>query len=339
MLSKSKYIFYLLALGLVLLFVRSLDMEVLIAQYHKMGWHFYGVLAISLIAYTFGTLGWLLCLDQVLRWSRFKPYFLARLIGESFSLINPTGVLAGDVLKVHLLRRKGESRAKVVESVTISRVLLWVSFVLVLMVTLVLFSYGRISSTILLLVLSLLLMGCAVLLLVLLFHPRAYIYRGVEWIQKRLKWTWLEKRLEAVHTYNANTIQMWKLHRSKLLFAVTIFGTHYLMGALEFKYILWSLGVHIEFSMAVYLEVATSFLRSVMSFIPGQVGIEEYGNKYFLSMLGIKDDSIWMTVSIIRRLRQLLWLTLSVIAYFWYFKPSRAQSLVNKQSLHGSLVH
>ena len=318
MLVKLKYLFYVLALGLVVLFIRSLDLEMLVAHYNRMGWHFYGVLVISLMAYSLATIGWLLCLEQLINWSRFKPYFLTRMIGESFSMINPTGILAGDALKINLLSRQGEPTAKVIESVTVSRVLLWVSFVLVLMVSLVLFSSDRINSIALLIVLTFLLLICAVLLLLILFHPQAYIYKGIARLQKSLRWNWVELRLEGLRKYNNNTIQIWKKHKSKLLLAIVIFSLHYLLGALEFKYILWSLGVHVDFSMAVYLEVATSFLRSVMSFIPGQVGIEEYGNKYFLSTLGIKDDSIWKTVSIIRRLRQLLWLSLSVISYFWF---------------------
>ena len=336
--TSIKYLCYLLAIGLVLLFASALDLEVLVEHYHKMGWHFYGVLAISLIAYSFATLGWLLCIDQLITWSRFKDYFLARLIGESFSVINPTGILAGDALKIHLLGKKGESRSKVLESVTVSRVLLWVSFVLVLILVLLLFSSGKINSLILFLGFSVALLGCALLLLVLLFHPRAYIHKAFKGLHNFLKAKWLASRIEAIQSYNANTILIWKNHRSKLMIAITIFSLHYLLGGLEFQYILWSLDVPISFSTAVYLEVATSFLRSVMAFIPGQVGIEEYGNKYFLSMLGIKDENIWITVSIIRRLRQVLWLILAGVAYFWYFNPQKAQ-IKNKKSLYGSFIH
>jgi len=340
MCSKTKYLFYILAAVLVCLFVSTLDAEVLIEHYHRMGWHFYGVIAISLLAYTFATLGWLLCLDQLMRWSQFKPYFLARLVGEIFSTINPTGILAGDALKVHLLTQKGETRNKVVESVTVSRVLLWVSFVLVLIVTLLLFSSGKMASTTLFLLLSSVLVAAAVLLLLILFHPKTYIYKAVQKLQAKVQWAWLEQRLPQLLVYNNNTVLIWQNHRQKLLIAIVLFGIHYLLGALEFQYILWSLGVHIDFSMAVYLEVATSFLRSVMAFIPGQVGVEEYGNKYFLSMLGITDDKIWVTVSIIRRLRQVLWLTVAIISYFWYFKASPSTSFHNaKNFTDGRLVH
>ena len=55
-------------------------------------------------------------------------------------------------------------------------------------------------------------------------------------------------------------------------------------------------------------------------------------------MLGIKDENIWITVSIIRRLRQVLWLILAGVAYFWYFNPQKAQ-IKNKKSLYGSFIH
>jgi len=337
--TQAKYLFYLAAMVLVWLFVKQLDMDIVMEHYNKMGWHFYGILSISLVAYSLSTIGWMLCVDMAFDWRKFYGYFQARLLGECLSVINPTGVVAGDALKVHVMAKIGERKGRVVESVTISRVLLWVSFVLVLILTLMVFSIATTSSFVLVILISFLASIMAGGLLLFLFHPDRFIYKTTVAIQRFLKWDWLALRLNLVSTYNYNTVKMWITHRHKLMLAIFLFGLHYLAGAMEFQYILWTLDNNIEFSAAVYLEVATSFLRSAVAFVPGQIGVEEYGNKLFLTQLGVTDESIWITVSLIRRLRQVIWISLAILSYHFYFKQRKATHTNTKNSAYGSLVH
>lgn len=58
-------------------------------------------------------------------------------------------------------------------------------------------------------------------------------------------------------------------------------------------------------------------------FIPGQIGIEEIGNKIMLGLIGIPDTDIWVTVSILRRSRQLFWIAFGLAAYLIIYKKEK----------------
>ena len=336
-----RYFLYALALLLVILFMRQLDLQQLMEHYHVMGWHIYGVLALSLMAHVLGTLGWLLCMQGSLQLSRMGRYFITRIIGETVSVMNPTGIVAGDALKAVLLGRKGEDKTAAAASIAVSRLVLWVSFLLVLLFVLFLFTREIGLSPALLALMSLLVLMLAATLLYGIFSDRLLLYlalRKVMSISSRIR---REGMLSNVKAFNQKTADVWKGGQGKILLAVLVFAIHYLSGALEFYYLLAVLDIELSFSAAMYLEIATSFLRSVMAIIPGQMGVEEYGNKFFMARVGVEHPDVWMTVSIVRRLRQLIWIVLSVVLYLIYFRPTRDTSSFSstKNVHHGHLIH
>ena len=73
---------------------------------------------------------------------------------------------------------------------------------------------------------------------------------------------------------------------------------------------------------AVVIEMGVLGFKAAGSMVPGQIGVEEYGNKVMLNLAGILSNEIWLTVSLLRRGRQVFWLLVtapaSIILYRKY---------------------
>ena len=63
------------------------------------------------------------------------------------------------------------------------------------------------------------------------------------------------------------------------------------------------------------MDMGVVIIKSAVGFIPGQLGIEELANQLVLLAVGIGTGSLWLTVSILRRARQLVWIAGSALLY------------------------
>jgi hypothetical protein len=73
--------------------------------------------------------------------------------------------------------------------------------------------------------------------------------------------------------------------------------------------------VNISVIDAISMEVGVSLFKSLGAIVPGQIGIEEYGNKIMLDVVAVKGNEIWFVVSLVRRSRQLFWLSVAGVFF------------------------
>lgn len=317
-LKYLKYLVLMVAAIFLVMFLNQIDFEVLIRDMDRMGSSLIWMLFISFIAYLLSSLGWMLSVNALFDLSKFKSYFWTRQLGETLGTLNPTGIVGGDALRIHLIRKTGVSKNLGLSSVITSRALLWLSYLLVTLLGLVMFMLIYKIFELPMLLLGLLLIGLFILLSKLLFSKHALSKLTMGVVKMTGKKSWMTKA-EGFQKYNETISRLWVDRKMQVYLAIICFSLHYACGAWEFQYILTSLGEEISFSSAMMLEVGTSFVRSLMSIVPGQLGIEEYSNKYFLAQLGVQNETVWISVSLIRRFRQLFWIVISAIVYFlWY---------------------
>jgi len=315
-----KYLILLVAAIFLVMFLYQIDFQDLRRDVDKMGIRVIWMLLISFMAYLLSTLGWMLCMHAAFDLSKLKAFFLARQLGETLGTLNPTGIVGGDALRVLLIGKAGIGKNLALPSVITSRGLLWLSYLLVALLGMILFMIIYQATQWPMFVMCTVLILCFILLGRLLFKRGALNSLAVGIVRLSRNNSWM-KRAEGFQKYNDIISRLWVDRRQQVFLAIVCFSLHYACGAWEFQYILSSLDVDMSFSSAMILEVGTSLVRAVMTVVPGQVGIEEYSNKYFLQQLGVADDTVWISVSLIRRFRQLFWILLSVIIYFvWYHK-------------------
>ena len=114
-------------------------------------------------------------------------------------------------------------------------------------------------------------------------------------------------------------LDFYRENKRAMFLSFLFCSLHWVVGSLEFYFILLFLGIKTTIAKALLVDMGVIVFKAAGSFIPGQIGIEEYGNKVMLGIIGIGGGTIWVTASILRRARQLSWISLSLLVYFVSF--------------------
>jgi conserved hypothetical protein len=110
-------------------------------------------------------------------------------------------------------------------------------------------------------------------------------------------------------------IDFYKTKKVNFILAFMLSFSSWLMGAMEFFVILYLLGLEASFLSCVAIEVGVMVFKALGAFVPGQIGIEEYASKMMLDFVNVPGSGVWITVSILRRARQLFWICAGFVAF------------------------
>jgi len=308
--------FIVVILASLTLFLWSVDFKLVLFGLKDVGFCFFILLIISFVAYLLASLSWRVCLGEEQRHIGLFPLFAIRQAGETLGLFNPTSIIAGDWLKVHLLKKYDVDHKVAMNAVLISRLTTVLSQVVLLVCTLLwLLSrdwIGPLPQFVFVL--------SYVILFVLMVAILSFVYwvfvgkiGEVDPIVKRASFvSQIIRRLQAVLREVIYAIRAdYKGFLSSFFLALL----HWIVGSLEFYFILVLLGFDITILQGLLLDMTVLVIKSAAAFIPGQLGIEELGNKWMLALIGIRSAHTWLTVSLIRRARQLVWVFLGLLLY------------------------
>lgn len=91
----------------------------------------------------------------------------------------------------------------------------------------------------------------------------------------------------------------------------------WMAGSVESYFMLHLLGVNVSIWEAVILEAVMQFVRSASFFIPANMGTQEAGLAFASGQMGI-DGGIGVALSLLKRLRQILWTIVGFGILSWY---------------------
>lgn len=279
-------------------FLQATDMNQVMKSVSHVGYRFVVLILVTGIAYLFGTLSWQYCLGDKHRAVSLGRLYLIRHVGETFTLFNPASVVGGDSLKAVMLSKYGIDSKRAAASVLLSRLMMMAS-----QLTLFLSSFVA-----LMIQLPMLKVFDANL-------QTSAIFPFLAAKSKSLRVKVMNFLREVPPLIRENRKFMWL----SVLFAVL----HWIFGALEFYFILKFLNIDITIVQALVIDLGVVFFKTAGAFVPGQIGFEEYGNKIMLSIVGVSSAEVWVTASILRRARQLVWIGLGVAFYFIFFSKKQ----------------
>lgn len=275
-------------------FIQATDIEKVILSIQKVGYQFIWLLLFTGIAYFFGTLSWKYCLGDKSQSVSTMRLFLIRHIGETVTLFNPASIIGGDSVKAIMLGNYGIEKKRVMASVILSRLILIASqlSLFILTVFVLLIQYSGFSYT---------------------SHSQKTqgLYSFILFKTRFI-------RLKTARFLNEIPL-LFRQNRKALIWSVSFALLHWFFGALEFYFILKFLGMEVSILQALLIDLGVVFFKAAGAFVPGQIGIEEYGNKFMLLAIGIPNTEIWMSASILRRARQLVWVAFGIAVYFLLF--------------------
>jgi uncharacterized protein (TIRG00374 family) len=303
-------------------FIRATDLDKVQSSMLEVGFNFFWLIATTTLAYLLGTIGWKYCMGESGKHLNLMDLFLIRHVGETVSVINPTSVVGGEAMKVYLLRDKGIDRKTVIHSVLLSRaIMVLTQFGLFFGVAVFMvgnnFSFNGYLSLWQWL-------GPLLTILALIWLLRQNWIRQAFWATR--PGAWLDVRTQAARTYVKELwielVQFSKFNQRSLALACLFFTLHWFFGAMEFYLILKFLGLPISVLQAIFVDMGVVFFKVAGAFVPGQIGVEEYGNKIMLSAIGLPGTDVWITVSVLRRARQLFWILFGLGTYFFMYKKA-----------------
>lgn len=300
------------------------DYETIFAYLKEAPYVFPVIILVTLGGYITGAIAWHLCLGSEAYKINFVQLFFIRLVTENVSLFNPTTIVAGDGLKAILLKRKGVDNQVGVTSVLLARVALIISAVFLILTSIVYLFLradgGMVNGwavTVLVLFGVLLCLG----FLALFVNKNLYLLRFGRALQKTFLKRWIDDELiDKIKEVNQDLVDFFDKGKLRMLGVFLISVLHWIFGGLEFYTILRFFDAPINIPDAIALEVGVLAIKSAGAVIPGQIGIEEYGNKIMLQLLDVMGNEIWLIVSLLRRARQIFWLVVAAIVSALFYK-------------------
>ena len=308
----------LISLGIL---IRTTDLQKVISSIRLIGFRFFLLLLITFIAYLLATIGWKYCFKKEARILSIYDLFLIRHVGEMLSIVNPASVVGGEAMKIYMLQNKGIEKTDVVASVLISRVMMAITQVIIFVIslTVVYSSNTHLFDSLPHLQLKLTVTLVLSIMLTALVIKSHYITRLVTnskfyLLIKKFVYQW--KLKQVFSTING----FFQKDLKSLLCCTFFFLIHWIIGSLEVYFILFFLGIKASLFQIILADMGIVLFKAAGAFVPGQIGVEEMGNKIMLGFIGISNDEIWITVSILRRTRQLFWIVIGLTAYLIYSK-------------------
>jgi len=307
-------------------FVWNSDLEVIGGYLKKMPFTFLGVVGLSFFAYLSATIAWRLCMGEDGIKTEILQLFMIRHVGEMLSVFNPTSVIAGETLKVHYLAKSGVDNKRSISSILLSRILIILSALLLIILSALYLILGVLGDNqgLPIIILAIIVVGgFGYLLARFLLHSKLYLHKVVVRLQKRFGKKYITDNLiTSVKEINQEAHIFYSNNKVKFFWAFFLSVVHWILGAAEFYLILKVLGLDISVVNAIAIEMGVILFKTVGAIVPGQVGVEEYANKVMLQAVGIAGNEVWLVVSIMRRARQLFWVGVAGMFYFFMSRYS-----------------
>jgi uncharacterized protein (TIRG00374 family) len=321
----ARVLFLLLGLGLLVVLVTQIDLVRVKAYLAEMGWAFPLIFLPYIVVYCCDTLGWRLAFGPSVS-IPFHTLFLTRIAGEAINNLTPFAYLGGEPVKAHLLTRFQVPIIQGMAASIIAKLLISISqFFFVILGGMLALSH-LVTRPDLLWPLILLVIVVGVLLTGLSYALRVGLFTLLFRALDRWNVTpsFMERWRAQLQQLDETIVEFGRRYPSHLFLS---WGLHFLgwaLGTLEVLAIFYAVGIPISLAEAMGIEALAGVVKAVAFFIPGSLGIQDGGNVLLLTVFGYP-SSLGLTFSLVRRMRELLWISLGLVVllrhYGWRSRP------------------
>ncbi len=311
-----------LALGAVLLayIVAETDLREVVARIGEVGFGFLLLLAIYFAAFAIDSFTWLMTLTarpMDLVWA--VRTWAVRMVGEAFNNVIPAGGFGGEPVKAMLLKRQyGVSYREGTASLILAKTINMISLCLFLVVG---FGFVIASEAV-----SGSAKGLAAAGLAALTVGTFGMFAVQRFRISSLTGTWLSRIhfarridiiLHHIHDMDERLVAFYTGHRGRLAWAVALAFVNWVLGAVEVYYAMSLLGHPVSWSDAWIIEAVAQMVRAGTFFIPASIGAQE-GAFVVVSGMITGSPTLGFSVAVVRRLRELVWISLGFLLGAWY---------------------
>jgi uncharacterized membrane protein YbhN (UPF0104 family) len=322
-----------LGLGVAILAVTvwTIGAQTLVGDLRTIGWSLAGLLMVESLSVLMNTAGWAMAFPPGERPVSAVRLLGARLAGDAVNYLTPSATVGGELLRVRLLgpdvapslRWASVSAAKIGQSVA-QAVFLLLGVAIVIPDQAVTRGWLGAPGTVVVAVLA----GAGALASAVAF-VRA-VDRGF-WVTARdtLRWIKLGWLLPASWAGTGHDVDaaLARVGRWRSVGLLACFVAGWAVGALEIYLILRAIGVPVGWKMALALETGAVLIDGILFFVPGKVGTQEGGKVVLFAALGL-DPVRGLTVGVVRRIRELAYAVLGLLALGWVSTRAGAGSVL-----------
>ncbi|MDR1644324.1 MAG: flippase-like domain-containing protein [Tannerellaceae bacterium] len=294
------------------IFLKATDTGASFRLIRQLGFYVVFIPAITCLAGLAGASGWKCCIGSGAKPSLTR-LFMIRQTGNTVTMFNPVGAIAGELFNARMLIREGVEAQEAYKSVVLMHTLMILSQFLLLVVVFVQFLFfhsDELSPGMMLAV-----HVCFPALLFAVLGLAFLLLRKGRETKTDLKEKNSHKIISRIEEMRFLLATHVRIHPGKTVAAFFLFSAHWILGSLELFFILYFLNNPVNIWDSLFLDTLIIVLKSTAAFIPGQLGAEELINRFVLHLPGISSPDLWLPVSILRRARQLFWSGMALLFY------------------------
>jgi glycosyltransferase 2 family protein len=260
------------------------------------------------LVFILDTLGWKYSFKE--RKTSFKDLLAVRLAGESINMIIPSAYFAGEPVKAYFLKRHNIPMVDGIASVVISRTIMTIAQIIFVMIGVAFLLYKlNVSGSRLISSIVITLLGIPIIMLIMFIQKRGLFTTLLRLLKVfRIRISYIEDRGHKLKELDESIFQFYSCNKKSFFISFAFYFLGWIAGMTEVFLILYLLGIPIDFISTYIIESLSTVAKGITSFIPGSVGGQEGGIVAIFMSLKLS-ASVALTFGILRRLRELIWIT------------------------------
>jgi glycosyltransferase 2 family protein len=321
----ARVLFLLFGLALLGVLITQVDLAKVKTYLAEMGWAFPLIFLPYAVVYCCDTLGWRFAFGPSLS-VPFRTLFLTRVGGEAVNNLTPFAYLGGEPVKAHVLTRFQVPIIQGMAASIIAKLLISISqFFFVIFGGILALSHLVTRPDVLWpLVVIILIVG--ILLAGLSYGSQVGLFTILFAVLDRWRLTpsFMERWRAQLRQLDETIGDFSRHHPSLLMVSLGFHLLGWVLGSLEVLAIFYAVGFPLSIREAIAIEALASVVKAMAFFIPGSLGVQDGGNVLLLALFGYP-SSFGLTFSLVRRLRELLWIGIGLLVllrhYGWRSRP------------------
>jgi len=131
----------------------------------------------------------------------------------------------------------------------------------------------------------------------------------------------MERWRDHLRHLDETIVQFYRRHPRYLALSLLWHFIGWMVGSLEVLALFYAVDLPIRLSEALAIEALASVAKGVAFFIPGSLGVQDGGNMLLIGLFGFP-PSLGLTFSLVRRMRELMWISMGLLVllrhYGWH---------------------
>ncbi len=317
-----KAFLFFVGIGLFGWLIKSAGLHALLKNFQQAGWPFLLLFVPYLLVYMFDAMGWQVTFHHRPKELGFLRLFLVRTAGESLNNTLPSAYLGGEPVKAVLLKRFHVDMAEAASSVIAAKTTMTIAQIMFILVGFGAFYTATEGAVLIpgLLPGILILLGIGVFGIgVLVRWQQTGFTRPLMQLAEKFRFLArkLNKYQEGLLRLDENLSRLHADGGSKFWVSIGWFLGGWMVGILEVYLFGLVFDISITLLDAVAIEALSTMARTMGFIIPGSVGVQEGG--IVLLFLAVGQTTLaGVSFSLVRRVRELLWIGFGFGLLGWY---------------------